>query len=88
MNHVDNKGLLSRCQSGFRQNHRTTTVLLKITNDLQIASKSKLLSVLVLLKFNRAFDSVDHDLLCSKLASHYGFISSATSLIRSFKYVN
>jgi NADH:ubiquinone oxidoreductase subunit F (NADH-binding) len=42
MNHVDNKGLLSRCRSGFRQNHSTSMALLKITNDLLIASESKL----------------------------------------------
>jgi hypothetical protein len=82
MNHVDNKGLLS--QSGFRQNHSTATVLLKITNDLLIASEIKLLSVIVLLDFSKVFDSVDHDLLCYKLTSHYGFTSSATSLIRSY----
>jgi hypothetical protein len=84
MNHVDNKGLLSRCQSGFRQNHSTATALLKITNDLLIASENKLLSVLVLLDFSKAFDSVDHDLLCYKLTNQYGFTSSATSLIRSY----
>jgi hypothetical protein len=41
-------------------------------------------SVLVLLDFSKAFVSVDHDLLCYKLANHYGFTSSATSLIRSY----
>jgi hypothetical protein len=61
------KGFLSRCQSGFHQNHSTATALLKITNDLLIASESKLVSVFVLLDFSKAFDSVDHDLLCYKL---------------------
>jgi uncharacterized surface protein with fasciclin (FAS1) repeats len=56
------KGLLSHYQSGFSTHHSTLTALLKITNDLLNAMDEKLLSLLVLLDFSKAFDSVNHHL--------------------------
>jgi hypothetical protein len=38
----------------------------------------------ILLDFSKAFDSVDHWLLCSKLTNQFAFSTSATSLIRSY----
>jgi hypothetical protein len=63
--YVEQKGLLSSHQSGFRLKHSTTTALLKVSNDVIRASKEKLVSLLILLDFSKAFDSVDHSLLCS-----------------------
>jgi retron-type reverse transcriptase len=59
------KGLLSDCQSGFRTHHSTSTALLKITNDLLIANDERLVLLFVLLDFSKAFDNVNHHLLCS-----------------------
>jgi Reverse transcriptase (RNA-dependent DNA polymerase) len=82
--HVEDNGLLNRFQSGFRSKHSTSTALLKITNDLLKASESKMLSILVLLDFSKAFDSVDHQILCDKLAHQFNFTTSAVNLIRSY----
>jgi hypothetical protein len=79
--HIERNGMMSRLQSGFRSNHST---LLKITNDLLLASEEKLISILVLLDFAKSFDSVDHQLLCSKLSCQYKFSTSAVELIRSY----
>jgi hypothetical protein len=50
-----------------------------------MATEEKLLSILVLLDFAKAFDSVDHILFCAKLANqYYAFSTSATGLIRSY----
>jgi hypothetical protein len=49
--------LLSYQQPGFRTHHSNSTALLKITNDLLIATDERLLSLLVLLDFPKAFDS-------------------------------
>jgi Reverse transcriptase (RNA-dependent DNA polymerase) len=82
--HIDSCGLLNKFQSGFRKNHSTTTALLKIHNDLSKATDAKLMSFLVLLDFSKAFDSVDHQLLCEKLMLRFGFTSSAISMIKSY----
>jgi Reverse transcriptase (RNA-dependent DNA polymerase) len=82
--HLANRGLLSNYQSGFREYHSTSTALLKITNDLLMATDKKLVSLLVLLDFSKAFDSVNHHLLCSKLSDQFGFATSAVRLIMSY----
>jgi hypothetical protein len=82
--HIVSNGMMSYLQSGFRTKHSTTTVLLKVTNDLLMAFEKKLLSILILLDFSKAFESVDHSLLCSKLTNQFAFTISATSLIRSY----
>jgi Reverse transcriptase (RNA-dependent DNA polymerase) len=43
-----------------------------------------LASFLILLDFKKAFDSVDHNLLCNKLVTLFGFSSSAVNLIKSY----
>jgi hypothetical protein len=62
------------CVGSSRVFGRTTVPaqsLLKITNDLLMASEAKCVSVMLLLDFSKAFDSVDHDLLCAMLVDQY-----------------
>jgi hypothetical protein len=54
--------LLDPLQSGFKANHSTTTALLKVVDDLSKAADLKCGSVLTLLDFSKAFDSIDHEL--------------------------
>jgi ribonucleases P/MRP protein subunit RPP40 len=75
---VESFGLLNEFQSS------TSTALIKITDDLLTTSGSKLTSVLALLDFSKAFDSVNHELVCAKLATLYGFTTCAVGLIRSY----
>jgi hypothetical protein len=66
--HIERNGMMSRLQSGLRSNNSKTKALLKITNDLLLASEEKLISIFVLLDFSKAFHSVDHELLGLKLS--------------------
>lgn len=63
--------ILSQSQSGFRKLHSTGTALLKINDDIIQAWDKNLITVVVLLDMSKAFDSLDHELLLSKLF-YYG----------------
>jgi hypothetical protein len=52
-------------QSGFKANNSTTNALLKVVDDSR-AKDFKWGSVLTILDFSKAFDSIDHELLLMK----------------------
>ena len=54
-------------QSGFKRGYSTQTVLLRLVDDVRAAMDNRLVTVLVLFDFSKAFDLVDHDLLFLKL---------------------
>jgi Reverse transcriptase (RNA-dependent DNA polymerase) len=78
------RGLLNRYQSGFRSGHSTTTALLKITDDISMDLDRNFISVLVLLDFSKAFDTVNFKILCQKLKNLFNFSESAINLIKSY----
>jgi Reverse transcriptase (RNA-dependent DNA polymerase) len=78
------RGLLNRYQSGFRPGHSTTTALLKITDDILVDLDRKFITILVLLDFSKAFDTVNFKLLCQKLKNQFYFSDSAIELVKSY----
>jgi hypothetical protein len=82
--YVERNGIVSQSQCGVRANHNISSTLLRSTNDLLIASEEKYVSVPLLLDFSKAFNSVDHQLLCAKLSKQYGFTTIAVAFIRSY----
>lgn len=61
--------LLSSSQSGFRHGHSTVTALIKVCDDIRCAVDNKLLTVISLLDFSNAFNTVDFELLLTVLES-------------------
>ena len=84
INFIESNNLLTDFQSGYRSKHSTTTAILKITNDILSMLDRKYVSILILLDFSKAFDSLNHDLLCSKLFNIFKFNENAVRLIESY----
>ena len=61
--------LFNPLQSGFHSGHSTVTALVKITDDIRYNTDNRELTVLTLLDFSNAFNTVDHDILLALLRS-------------------
>ena len=81
--HINANMILPSLQSGFRSKHSTCTALTKVLDDIHRNIDNRLASVLVLLDFSKAFDTVQHDLLLSKL-KYYNFSQSSVNWFRSY----
>ncbi len=68
----------------FRPRHNTKTALVKITNDLLLASDQGCISLLVLLDLSAAFDTIDHDTLIDRLQNYTGIQGQALRWFRSY----
>ena len=60
----------SNCHHGFRQLHSTVTSLLGVTDMWLSSIDRRKVNISVFLDLKKAFDTVDHDLLMSKLAAY------------------
>lgn len=81
---LNNNNLLTERQSGFRKKHSCTTALVDVAEDLREEIENDKVSFLVLLDHSKAFDTVDHSILCLKLDKMFNFSSTATHLISSY----
>lgn len=75
--------ILPKKQSGFRRCYSTTTALLDVVDDILAAQDTGEGTILTLLDFSRAFDTIDTSLLLSKL-SYYGFDSASVGWFASY----
>ena len=82
--HLHRNNLFEEFQSGFRVHHSTETALVKVTNDLLLASDSGLVSVLVLLDLTAGFDTVDHSILLQRLEHVIGIKLTAFDWFKSY----
>ena len=74
--------ILSEHQFGFRQFHSTTTTLLDCTNEWYINMDRGLYNIAFFLDLNKAFDTVNHEILLCKF-ERYGFDYKALDLLKN-----
>lgn len=82
--YLNENDLLNTFQSGYRPKHSTKTAMMKVFDDIGIALDKGKPVVLVLLDFSKAFDTISHSKLCSKLQRNFGFSSNAARLVYSY----
>ena len=83
--YIDKNEILSKYQSGFRSSHSTASALCQVTDDIITARDRGMVTALVLLDYSKAFDKIDHELMCAK-AKFYGFDQTAVKFIKSYLY--
>ena len=82
--HMQLNNLETDNQYGYKKGHSTETILVKITNDILIASDKKSATVLLLLDLSAAFDTVNVDRLLDILSSEIGIGGTALKWFHSF----
>ena len=81
ISHVEGNVLYSPVQSAYRSHHSTETALLKIVNDVLLAVDRGDAVLLALFDLSAAFDTVNHTVLISRLASRFSFEWWCSSMV-------
>ena len=82
--HMDQNGLHSHTQFGYKKNHGTETLLVHFIDSLMVAVDKGLGVVVVLIDLSAAFDTVNHDVLLRILGQEIGLRGTALKWFRSF----
>ena len=82
--HICMNNLYPGNQSSYRKNYSTETALLRVKNDILLNMNKQHVTLLVLLDLSAAFDTVDHNVLLSRLHSKFGISGTALEWFRSY----
>ena len=81
--YLDKNNVLYKYQSGFRPKHSTDTCLSLLTDKIMSGIDKGMLTGMILIDLQKAFDTIDHGIFFNKL-SCLGFGESAISWYRSY----
>ena len=80
---LDKNHLLYDKQFGFRNKHSTSHALINLTESIKNYLDNKELVSGIFIDLEKAFDTVNHEILCNKL-TYYGFRGKFNELIKLF----
>ena len=81
--YLEEHSIICKYQSGFRSTHTTVPALLEATDTWAYNIDRGKINAVVFLEFKKAFDTVDHKILLSKL-SHYSICRNAYKWFKSY----
>ena len=82
--HLDEAGLITAFQSGYRKHHSTESALLNIQNDIPLNMAKGSVTALTLLDLSATFDTIDHTILLNRLNVYYGISGLALGWFKSY----
>lgn len=82
--YIYDNNLLTDRQSGFRPKHSCISALIDVSEELRRKVDDNMVSFLVLLDHSKAFDTVEHSILCLKLRYMCNFSTTAVNLISTY----
>ena len=82
--YLNSHNLYNTCQSVYCPDHSTETALLIAVNDLFLSINKGNISVLALLDFSSAFDTIDHPILVHHLYTDFGFTYAVLEWFSSY----
>ena len=71
-------------QSGYRPHHSCETLHLRMADDIHKEIQADNIVIVVLLDLSAAFDTIDHNILLTKLFKDFGICGSALNWFRSY----
>ena len=82
--YLNSHNLHNTCQSAYRPGHSTEKALQKVANDLFLSLDKGNISVLALLDFSSAFDTIDHSILVHRLQTDFGLTDAVLKWFSSY----
>ena len=82
--YLNSHNLYNTCQSAYCPCRITETALQKVVNDLFLSLIKGSISLLVLLHFSSAFDTIDHPILVHRLHTDFGFTDTRLQWFSSY----
>ena len=80
---LDNKNITNDLKFGFRQQYSTSHVLINITENIRKALDDGYIGCGVFVDLQKAFDTIDHQILSAKL-NHYGIRGVSNDWFKSY----
>ena len=81
--YFESNALFSDSQYGFRPNHSTEQATLELTDRVTSAMDNNDVPISIFLDLSKAFDTMDHAILLTKL-EHYGVEGTPMQLLKNY----
>ena len=82
--HLINNSLFDPLQSAYRDKHSTETALITVQDDILSALDAGSSAILLMLDLSAVLDTIDHNILLSRLCNVYGVTGNILDWFRSY----